>query len=86
MFAAEILRKRIQTLRAFSNWQWHLSEIFVKVNGEMHYLWRALDYEGEVLESYVIKRMDCKTALKFLRKSMKRFGSPQVAVTDKLRS
>ncbi len=86
MFAAEIRRKRVKQLRAFSNWQWHLDEVFVKINGETHYLWRAVDHEGEVLESYVTKRRDRKAALKFLRKSMKRYGSPQIIVTDKLRS
>ncbi|MHC4434805.1 MAG: IS6 family transposase [Planctomycetota bacterium] len=86
LFAAEIRNRRVQKLRAFSNWQWHLDEVFVKINGEIHYLWRAVDHEGEILESYVTKRRDRKAALKFLRKSMKRFGSPQVIVTDKLRS
>jgi putative transposase len=74
MFAAEIRRKRIQDLRAYSNWQWHLDEDFVKINGETHYLWRAVDHEGEVLESYVTKRRDRKSAAKFLKKSMKRYG------------
>uniref|UniRef100_UPI00131F13FB DDE-type integrase/transposase/recombinase n=1 Tax=Ruegeria sp. Alg231-54 TaxID=1922221 RepID=UPI00131F13FB len=59
---------------------------FVKINGETHYLWRAVDHEGEVLESYVTKRRDRKAALKFLRKSMKRYGQPESIVTDKLRS
>ena len=86
LFAAEIRRKRVQHLRAHSNWQWHLDEAFVKINGETHYLWRAVDHEGEVLESYVTKRRDRKAALKFLRKTMKRFGSPHVIVTDLLRS
>lgn len=86
MFAAEIRQKRIQQLRAYSNWQWHLDELFVKINGETHCLWRAVDHEGEVLESYVTKRRDRKAALKFLRKAMKRYGSPKVIVTDKLRS
>ena len=86
MFAAEIRRNRISRLRAFSNWQWHLDEVYVKINGETHYFWRAVDHEGEVLESYVTKRRDRKAALKFIRKSMKRFGPPQVIVTDKLRS
>ena len=86
MFAAEIRRKRVQKLRAYSNWQWHLDEVFVKINGKTHYLWRSVDHEGEVLESYVTKRRDRKAALKFLKKSMKRFGSPQIIVTDKLRS
>ena len=73
-------------MRSYSNWQWHLDEVFVKINGETHYLWRAVDHEGEVLESYVTKRRDRKAALKFLRKSMKRCGKPEIIVTDKLRS
>jgi len=86
MFAAEIRRSRVSRMRAYSNWRWHLDEVFVKINGETHYLWRAVDHEGEVLESYVTKRRDRKAALKFLRKSMKRHGRPEVLVTDKLRS
>ena len=58
----------------------------MKINGERHYLWRAVDHEGEVLESYVNKRRDRKAALKFIRKSMRRLGKPNVIVTDKLRS
>ncbi|MEY8120924.1 transposase, partial [Falsihalocynthiibacter sp. BN13B15] len=61
-------------------------EVFVKINGELHYLWRAVDHEGEVLESYVTKRRDRKTALKFLRKTMNRHGKAELLVTDKLRS
>jgi putative transposase len=86
MFAAEIRRKRINRMRSYSNWQWYLDEVFVKINGEMHYLWRAVDHEGEVLETYVTKRRDRNAALKFLRKLMKRYGSPKVIVTDRLRS
>jgi len=86
MFAADIRRKRISRMRSYSNWQWHLDEVFVKINGEMHYLWRAVDHEGEVLETYVTKRRDRNAALKFLRKLMKRYGSPKVIVTDRLRS
>ena len=86
MFAAEIRKNRVSRMRAYSNWQWHLDEIFVKINGETHYLWRAVDHEGEVLESYVTKRRDRKAALIFLRKIMKRYGIPDVIVTDRLRS
>jgi putative transposase len=86
MFAAEIRRNRASRMRAHSNWRWHLDEVFVKINGETHYLWRAVDHEGEVLESYVTKRRNRKAALKFLRKSMKRYGNPEFIVTDKLRS
>ena len=58
----------------------------MKINGETHYLWRAVDPEGEVLEAYVSRRRDRKTALKFLKKIMKRHGKPRVIVTDRLRS
>jgi putative transposase len=86
MFAAEIRRKRVDRMRSGTHWRWHLDEVFVKINGEMHYLWRAVDHEGEVLETFVTKRRDCRAALKFLRKSMRRFGNPKIIVTDKLRS
>jgi putative transposase len=86
IFTADIRKRRVQQFRVYPNWQRHLDEVFVRINGETHYLWRAVDHEGEVLESYVTKRRDRKAALKFLRKSMKRHGQPNVIVTDKLRS
>jgi putative transposase len=85
IFAAEFRKRRLHH-RLFSSWRWHLDEVFVRINGETHYLWRAVDHEGEVLESYVTKRRDRKAALRFLRKTMKRYGRPEVIVTDKLRS
>ena len=78
MFAAEIRKKRAECLRSGPQWQWHLDEMFVKINGERHYLWRAVDHEGEVLESFVTKTRDKKAALKFLKKSMKRYGRPHI--------
>ncbi|OSQ41806.1 IS6 family transposase [Marivita geojedonensis] len=86
MFASEIRRRRVQQLRAFSRWQWHVDEVFVKINGERHYLWRAVDHEGEVLESVVTKRRNKRAALKMLRKLMRRYGSPEVLVTDRFAS
>ncbi len=86
MFAAEIRRKRVDRMRAFSPWRWHVDELFVKINGERHYLWRAVDHEGEVLEAVVTKRRNKLAALKFLRKLMKRYGLPQEIVTDRLPS
>ena len=86
MFAAEIRRRRVDRMRAFSNWRWHVDEVFVKINGERHYLWRAVDHEGEVLEAVVTKRRDRKAALKFLRKLMRRYGQPDQIVTDRLTS
>ena len=59
-------------MRASSGWRWHLDEMFVKINGEHHYLWRAVDHEGEVLEAFVSKKRDREAALKFLRKLMQR--------------
>ena len=58
----------------------------MKINGERHYLWRAVDHEGEVLEAFVSKKRDRKVALKFLRKLMRRYGRPDTIVTDRLRS
>ncbi len=86
MIAAEIRRKRADRMRAWAQWQWHLDEVFVKINGQTHYLWRAVDHEGEVLEAYVTRRRDRHAALKFLRKAMKRYGNPEVIVTDRLKS
>jgi putative transposase len=86
LFAAEIRKKRVSMKRAYLNWQWYLDEVFVKINGETHHLWRAVDHEGEVLESFATKRRDRKAALKFLRKTMKRHGRAHIFVTDKLRS
>ena len=86
MFAAEIRRWRAENLRAVPQWRWHLDEVFVKINGEMHYLWRAVDHEGEVLEVFATKRRDRRAALTFLKRAMKRDGRPGVIVTDRLRS
>jgi len=86
MFASEIRRNRVSRLKCYSNWQWHVDEVFVKINGEQHYLWRAVDHEGEVLESFVTKRRDKAAALAFLKKAMKRFGKPKTIVTDRLGS
>lgn len=86
MFAAEIRRRRVDRMRKCPKWRWHLDEMYVKINGEMHYLWRAVDQEGEMLESFVTKTRDRKAALKFLKKAMRRHGRPESIVTDRLRS
>jgi putative transposase len=85
MFAAEIRKGRVKH-RCYSQWRWHLDEVFVKINGETHYLWRAVDHKGEVLEVFATKRRDRKAALKFLRRAMKRYGRPHLVVTDRLPS
>src|SRR6201996_4501536 len=86
MFAAEIRRKRVEHMRAYTHWPWHLDEMYVKINGEMHYLWRAVDHEGEVLESFASKARDKAAALKFIKRAMRRHGAPRTVVTDGLRS
>ena len=86
MFAAEIKKQRSAQMRARMQWRWHLDEVFVRINGNIYYLWRAVDHEGEVLEVFVTKRRDRNAALRFLRKVMKRYGRPEIIVTDKLRS
>src|ERR1035438_5939591 len=86
MFAGEIRRKRVHHMRAYTHWRWHLDEVYVKINGEMHYLWRAVDHEGEVLESFATKDRDKATALTFMKKLMKRHGPAKAITTDGLRS
>lgn len=85
IFAAEIRKRRIERIQS-SHWRWHLDEMFVKINGERQYLWRAVDHEGEVLESFVTKTRDRQAALEFLKKTMLRHGRAESIVTDKLRS
>ncbi len=86
LFAAEIKKKRSAHIRGAPQWRWHLDEVFMRINGEVNYLWRAVNHEDEVLEVFVTKRRDRKVALRFLRKAMKRYGRPEVIVTDRLRS
>ena len=86
MFAAEIRRKRVERMRSLPHWRWHLDEVFVKINGERHHLWRSVDHEGKVHESFVTKTRDKKAALKLLKKTLKRQGCSTEIVTDRLRS
>ena len=69
-----------------SDW-WHLDEVFLKINGRIHYLWRAVDQDGDVLDILVQSKRDKKAAKKFFRKLLKDLKYvPRVIVTDKLRS
>ena len=86
LFAADIRRQRVSRMRGFRHWRWHFDEVLVKINGERHYLWRAFDHEGEVLERYVTKKRDKSAALQFFKKALKRHGSPATIVTDGLKS
>ena len=84
MFAAEIRKKRVAHMRAYPQWRWHLDEAFVKINGKLCYLWRAVDHEGEVLESVVTAKRNKAAALKLLKRIMKKYGQPRIVVTDGL--
>jgi putative transposase len=84
MFAGHIHRQRVNRMRGFRHWRWHLDEMYVKLNAEMVYLWRAVDQEGEVLESYVTKCRDKAAALTFMKKALKRRGRPEAVTTDGL--
>lgn len=86
LFAADIRRQRVSRMRGFRHWKWHLDEMYVRLNGEMVYLWRAVDHEGEILESYVTRKRDKSAALAFLKKALKRHGRAETIVTDGLRS
>lgn len=86
LFAADIRHQRVSRMRGYRQWKWHLDEMYVKVNGEMVYLWRAVDHEGEVLESYITRTRDKAAALRFMKKTLKRHGAPETITTDGLRS
>ena len=86
IFASKIRTKRASYKRSHTQWQWHLDVIFLKISGVQHDLWRAVDQEGEVLETYVTKTRDKPAALVFLKRSMKRYRSPKIVITDRLRS
>ena len=68
LFTAAIKKRRIRLRQGCTEWRWHLDEVFVKNNGQVHYLWRAVDHEGDVLEAQATKRRDRRAALKFLKK------------------
>lgn len=67
LFAADIRRQRVSRVRGSRHWKWHLDEMYVRINGEMHYLWRAVDHEGEILESFVTRTRDKSAALRFMK-------------------
>ena len=84
MFPKAVRRPRVNRMRGFRHW--HLDAMFVKINGETHYLWRAVDHEGEILESSVTKTRDKQAALAFIKRALKRHGAPALIVTDGLKS
>ncbi|GLQ29206.1 IS6 family transposase [Sulfitobacter pacificus] len=79
--AAKIRRDRAKPAE-----KWHLDEVVITISGTKHWLWRAVDGNGDTLEILVQSRRNARAAKRFLRKLMKRWGAPRVIVTDKLRS
>ena len=80
---ASDLRKR----RPRPHSTWHLDEVYLKIDGRMVYLWRAVDAEGEILDVLVQAKRDKHAALKLMRKLLKKYGFvPNLLITDDLRS
>jgi transposase-like protein len=81
-FAADLRKRRLRP-----HTTWHLDEVYLKIDGRMVYLWRAVDAEGEVLDVLVQSRRNKRAALKLMRKLLKKYGfAPVKLVTDHLRS
>ena len=81
-FARNIRRRRPRPHE-----QWHLDEMIVRIGGKPHYLWRAVDAEGEVLDFLVQSRRNAKAARRVMRKLVKKQGfAPATLITDRLRS
>jgi putative transposase len=81
-FATKLKRKH----RGYGD-TFYIDEVFVKIDGKQHYLWRAVDQDGEVVDVYLQKRRDGAAAKRFFKRLLKtHHGEPQKIVTDKLRS
>jgi transposase-like protein len=82
MIAAELRRRRPKPHPT-----WHLDEVYLKIDGRMAYLWRAVDAEGEVLDVLVQSKRNKRAALKLMRKLLKKYGFvPDTLITDDLKS
>jgi len=79
--------RRLRSRRPRPGDRWHLDEVFVKINGKQHYLWRAVDQHGNMLDVLVQARRNARAAERFFRKLLKGLERvPRVSVTDKLAS
>jgi putative transposase len=58
LFAADVKKQRVSRMKCFREGKWHIDKVYLKINREMHYLWRAVDMEGDVLKSCVTKTRD----------------------------
>ena len=86
MFAADIRGQRVQRNAWVRHWRWYLDAMYVKLNGGMVSLWRTVDHEGVVLQSYGIRKQDKPVALCFMKKALKRHGHADQIITGGLRS
>jgi putative transposase len=76
--------KRFRLKRSKPSSTWHIDEVFLRIGGKQHYLWRAVDDEGEVLDVLLQSRRNKVAAVKFLRSTLKKHRTTPVAVvTDK---
>ena len=83
----QIYANGLRRRRARPGDKWHLDEVFIKIGGKIHYLWRAVDQHGNVLDILVTSRRDAKAATRFFRKLLTGLEYvPRVLVTDKLAS
>ena len=82
-----MIAARLRKRRPKPHASWHLDEVYLKIDGRMVYLWRAVDAEGEVLDVLVQSKRDKHAALKLMRKLLKKYAfAPERLVTDDLRS
>src|SRR6266480_3884955 len=81
------IARKLRRCRPRPSDRWHLDEMVVRIAGKRMYLWRAVDYEGEVLDMLVQSRRDSRAALRLMRKLLRKQGFvPKLLVTDKLSS
>ena len=80
-FADCIRRDRPRT-----NDKWHMDEVVIMIRGKKHWLWRAIDADGDALDILVQTRRNAKAAMRFFQRLAARFGKPRVVITNKLRS
>lgn len=76
----------IRRERPRPNDKWHMDEVVITIRGKKHWLWRAIDADGDVLDILVQTRRNAKAAKRFFQRLVSQFGEPRVVITDKLRS
>lgn len=85
LFAGDMRRQRINRMQGFRHWRWHLDKMFVKVNGEVVYLWRGPSIRRRDPGKLRHESRDKAAALSFIKRALKRHGSPEAIIADGLR-